>query len=62
MNREDRELLAILCHCSAELQRAHKVAADANRADIVEELRCAAVDVADAISLCVPDRRVVEVA
>lgn len=52
----NRELLEALVRCSAELQAAHKAAMEANRTDIAAMLRSAAIDVADAIALTVPDR------
>ncbi len=55
-----RELLEQLIRCSAELKRAFKVARDAGREDIVDEINCAKVDVCDAIALINTEKTVVE--
>lgn len=52
----NRTLLETLVHTSAELQKAHAVARTEGREDIAQCLRKAAWDVANAISVLVPDR------
>ncbi len=52
----NRDLLEVLVHCSAELQKAHRIAIDAGRTDIAGEIWPASIDIADAIAMTVPDR------
>lgn len=54
----NQQLFEALVDCSAKLQRAHKTAVDANRADIAATLRRAGVEVANAICAMAPNRSV----